>query len=224
MTKVAKRKSKVKTQAQKDEIEADRLAAHEGGISDSAGHEIMEISLTEMDEPTILTVEEVIAEESEQDAHMYKADENPREEMMADAESDMEGDAAPMEGVEEPKDRVSIVKDKFKAKYIENARAQGIPGKAAKRSNWDWLSQQLAAACLNDKAKIEIGSFTDILDANGVDHSSWTNKNKGWEGRFRMTGRVALQKVVANAGFLKLPGGTELEAPTDWCAIYKTKS
>jgi hypothetical protein len=125
---------------------------------------------------------------------------------------------------EEPKESISVVKDKFKVKYIENAKANGIPGKAAKRSNWDWLSQQLATFCLNDKHSIDIGAFTDVLDANGVDHSRWTNRNRGWEGRFRMTGRVALQKVVANAGVLKWPTGEPSAAPAEFIEKYKTKA
>jgi hypothetical protein len=125
---------------------------------------------------------------------------------------------------EEPKESISVVKDKFKVKYIENARANGIPGKAAKRSNWDWLSQQLATFCLNDKHSIDIGAFKDVLDANGVDHSRWTSQTRGWEGRFRMTGRVALQKVVANAGVLKWPTGSESEAPAEFIEKYKTKA
>lgn len=128
------------------------------------------------------------------------------------------------EGEEEPPKVSSVVKDKFKDKYIENAKALGIPGKAAKRSNWDWLSQQLATFCLNDKHSIDIGAFTDVLDANGVDHSRWTNRNRGWEGRFRMTGRVALQKVVANSGLLKWPGGSETEVPAEFREKYKTKA
>jgi hypothetical protein len=123
----------------------------------------------------------------------------------------------------EEKAPVSIVKDKFKAKYAENAVLIGDTRKQVKRSNWDWLSQQLAVACLSEKGKIDIGAFTDVLDANGVDHSRWTNRNRGWEGRFRMTGRVALQKVVANSGRLITPGGTVLEAPEDFIAKYKTK-
>ena len=117
----------------------------------------------------------------------------------------------------------SVVLPKFKVKYLENARALGIPGKAAKRSNWDWLSQEIAAECLNDKHKIDIGSFLALLDANGVDHSKWTNRNKGWEGRLRMTGRVALQKVVANTGVLKTADGRQIETPADFVARYKTK-
>jgi len=117
----------------------------------------------------------------------------------------------------------SVVLPKFKVKYLENARALGIPGKAAKRSNWDWLSQEIAGFCLNDKHKIDIGQFLRLLDANGVDYSKWTNRNKGWEGRLRMTGRVALQKVVANRGVLTFPDGNTIETPADFVARYKTK-
>ena len=99
-------------------------------------------------------------------------------ELDTEAAEMVEGEELPEE---EPKEPISIVKDKFKRKYIENAAAVGATHKAAKRSNWDWLSQMLAAFCLNDKGKIDIGSFTDVLDANGVDHSKWTNRNKGWD-------------------------------------------
>jgi hypothetical protein len=146
-----------------------------------------------------------------------------QDDALAKLMGDGEGDAVEITE-EEPKESISVVKDKFKVKYIENARALGLGGKAAKRSNWDWLSQQLATFCLNDKHSIDIGAFTDVLDANGVDHSRWTNRNRGWEGRFRMTGRVALQKVVANAGVLKWPTGSESEAPAEFIEKYKTKA
>jgi hypothetical protein len=126
----------------------------------------------------------------------------------------------------EEKANNSVVAVKFKDKYIANAKALGIPGKAAKRSNWDWLSQQIAAVCLDDKHKIRIADFTALLDANGVDHSKWTNRNKGWEGRFRMTGRVALQKVVANAELMKFPDFMSVSSavpPADFVARFKTK-
>jgi hypothetical protein len=143
-----------------------------------------------------------------------------------DDEDELQKEMDEAEAEEEPDpEKNSVVKAKFKKKYIANAVALGESKKAAKRSNWDWLAQQLAAFCLNEKGKIEIGSFIDILDANGVDHSRWTNKNKGWEGRFRMTGRVALQKVVANNGVLKWPSGLDDSvAPEEWCSRYKTKA
>jgi hypothetical protein len=209
---MAKRKAKAKTAAEQAEIEADRIAAHGTGEN---------TVVFEQEVPLELTHDEAV-----QGANLASG--------IPDDHSDSAGhnDDEPVEDgdpVEEPagEERVpnSIVKAKFKDKYIENAKAQGLTSKAAKRSNWDWLSQQLATFCLSDKGKIDIGSFTDVLDANGIDHSKWTNKNKGWEGRFRMTGRVALQKVVANTGFLKWPGELQAsEAPDEWRARFKTKS
>ena len=131
-------------------------------------------------------------------------------------------DAAEAEVEEDNKKANSVVAVKFKEKYLANAREKGIPGKAAKRSNWDWLAENLAKLCLDEKHKISIDKFETILTLNGVDHSKWTNRNKGWEGRFRMTGRVALQKVVANAGVLKTAEG-DLTPPAEFVARFKTK-
>lgn len=223
-----KARSKAKTQAEMDEIERDRLAAHEVGLTHEQAIQganlasgvpdpIMGISSGEEhreDADTAMKTAELLAEEQAEynDAGEYET----VEEAAAGGE--------PEEGEGETKESVSIVKDKFKEKYIENAKALGVPGKAAKRSNWDWLSQQLATFCLNDKHSIDIGAFKDVLDANGVDHSRWTNQNRGWEGRFRMTGRVALQKVVANSGVLKWPTGEPTVAPPEFIEKYKTKA
>jgi hypothetical protein len=209
---MAKRARKHKqTEAELAEIEADRIAAFEDNTDQPTPPAELEV---------IFTPDPVAEEEA-------------RHEDYEDFESAMEGDAAPMEGEAElDPERNSVVKGKFKQRYAENAALIGDKRKQVKRSNWDWLAQMLAAFCLNDKGgKIDIGAFIDILDANGVDHSNWGGsplsdkpKTKGWEGRFRMTGRVALQKIVANAGMLKWPGDQEPSAaPAEWCGRYKTK-
>jgi len=112
----------------------------------------------------------------------------------------------------------SVVRTAYKKRYAERAASAGL-GKVAQRSCWDWLAQELAAECL-EGTKISIDRFLALLDANGVDHSRWTNRSKGWEGRLRMTGRLALQKVVAANGHLKTAEGAELEAPADWVAKH----
>jgi len=112
----------------------------------------------------------------------------------------------------------SVVKGKYKARYAERAAGQGL-GKVAQRSCWDWLAQTLAGEVL-DGTKLNEGRFRALLTANGVDHSRWQNRSKGWEGRLRMTGRLALQRVVAEAGFLKTADGEELVAPTEWVAKH----
>ena len=154
------------------------------------------------------------------------ADEPNEEEEVEEVHSDSVAEQTAVEGEADEEERLpsSVVAVKFKDRYIANARDAGIPGKAAKRSNWDWLSQTIASQVLNEKHKISIESFTAILDANGVDHTKWTNRNKGWEGRFRMTGRVALQRKVADSGKLILADGSESQAPADWVEKFKTKA
>ena len=115
----------------------------------------------------------------------------------------------------------SVVKRKYKLRYKDRARSNGQAGKAAKRSAWDWLAQELAAATLTKEAKLRVDDFLALLDANGVDHSRWTNRSKGWEGRLRMTGRLALQRVVAEKGELFFADGDSKPAPTEWVAKYR---
>jgi hypothetical protein len=114
----------------------------------------------------------------------------------------------------------SVVATHYKARYAERAVAAGTKRKAAQRSAWDWLAQSIAGECLGEKDRISIERFLALLDANGVDHSRWQNRSKGWEGRLRMTGRLALQRVVAEAGVLLTADGEELEAPAEWVAKY----
>ena len=158
---------------------------------------------------------------SEPNPELQKFEESVDEQTNAQLEAQAEAEVA-----EEAAKPNSVVAPKYKDKYLEAARANGWRGKAAKRSNWDWLSQQVAAVCLNEKGKIRIGDFLALLEANGVDYSRWQNRNKGWEGRLRMTGRVALQKVVANSGVLKFPdfmSVKEAAAPDEWAAKFKDK-
>jgi hypothetical protein len=114
----------------------------------------------------------------------------------------------------------SVVGVKYKHRYAERAVASGLKRKAAQRSAWDWLAQTLAGEVLDEKDRLDVDRLLRLLDANGVDHSRWTNRSKGWEGRLRMTGRLALQRVVAEAGTLKTADGETLEAPAEWVAKH----
>jgi len=116
--------------------------------------------------------------------------------------------------------RNSVVASKYKHRYAQRAVAGGNKRKAAQRSNWDWLAQTIAAQCLDERDHLVVDRFLALLDANGVVHSRWTNRSKGWEGRLRMTGRLALQRVVAEAGAIQLPDGDECEAPAEWVAKH----
>jgi len=199
MAKRGTRTKRVQTPEERAEIDRDREAAH------SSNQEQAEVPEAEI--PVKLVAE----------AEAEKAAIEPEPTPEANPEQQ-----AAEPGEEEDKKVNSVVAVKFKEKYIANARELGIPGKAAKRSNWDWLAENLAKLCLDDKHKISISKFTEILEMNGVDHSKWTNRNKGWEGRFRMTGRVALQKVVANSGVLHTPD-EDLVPPPEFVNRFKTK-
>jgi hypothetical protein len=203
---MAKRKAKAKQTA--EEIEADRIAAY----MESPLH----AEVTPEQDAAIKRAEEAVNEALGSATPL--AEREPVE-----MEETFEPDAGVVEGEEPEKEVNSVVAVKYKDNYIANAKANGIAGKAARRSNWDWLSQAIAQHCLGEKEKIDIAAFTDLLDANGVDHSKWTNRNKGWEGRFRMTGRVVLQKKVAEAGVLKTMVG-EMVPPSEWVAKYKKTS
>lgn len=114
--------------------------------------------------------------------------------------------------------RHSVVKTAYKQKYAERAAAAGL-GKVAQRSAWDWLAQTMAGEVL-EGTKLNVAKLLALFDANGVDHSRWTNRSKGWEGRLRMTGRLALQKKVAESGILHTADGEELVAPAEWVAKF----
>ena len=114
----------------------------------------------------------------------------------------------------------SVVAVGYKTRYAERAANAGIRRKAAQRSTWDWLAQTIAGECLVGKDRLDVDRFIALLDKNGVDHSRWTNRSKGWEGRLRMTGRLALQRVVAECGLLQALDGETLEAPAEWVAKH----
>jgi len=116
--------------------------------------------------------------------------------------------------------RNSVVAPKYKHRYANRAVASGLKRKAAQRSSWDWLAQTIAAICLDERDHLVVDAFLALLDANGVDHSRWTNRSKGWEGRLRMTGRLALQRVVAEAEVLLTADGEELVPPAEWVAKH----
>lgn len=123
--------------------------------------------------------------------------------------------------VEDIERKRSVVKAKYKKRYAARAKEAGLKSKVAQRSAWDWLAQTLAGEVLDDRKQLMVDRFLRLMEANGVDHSRWTNRSQGWQGRLRMTGRLALQRVVAESGVLHTADGETLEAPADWVAHYR---
>jgi hypothetical protein len=118
----------------------------------------------------------------------------------------------------------SVVKPTYKRAYAARALSarlpKGMSRKVAARSSGDWLALTLAKLCIIGKDTFDVDRFEAILDANGVEHRHWNRTTRGWQGRLRMTGRLALQRVVAEAGGeLLVPGenGEEIvAAPKSW--------
>ena len=119
----------------------------------------------------------------------------------------------------------SVVQSGYKLRYAEREaamqrRPKGVSRKALARSNGDWLAIELAKLVLDDKSKLVVAKYEAILDANGVPHAKYSRTSPGWQGRLRMSTRLALQRVVAEDGELVLPDGAVLAAPKAWCAKH----
>lgn len=119
----------------------------------------------------------------------------------------------------------SVVKPTYKVKYKARAMAAGLKGKAAKRSNGDWLSRRMAELVLTEREKLNVQALVDLCAANGLEdiESRWPNRNTGWEGRLRMTACLVLRKIVADNGKLILMDGSELAAPEEFCKLNATR-
>ena len=139
---------------------------------------------------------------------------------------DLEAGPRGTEKTEEEDDRSSVVPASFKKKYKD----EGHPDDCG-----DWLAEQLKKYChkkqSQSKTTFQLDMYTDILKANKVDLSgTWaSNRNRGWQGRFRMASRNVLVKVVADAGKLIIPAAVapdnqrlEINAPTSWSAKNKS--
>lgn len=119
----------------------------------------------------------------------------------------------------------SVVKSSYKAKYAEREaamqrRPKGVSRKALARSTGDWLAIELAKLVLDERSNLVIATYEAILDANGVPHAKYKREGKGWQGRLRMSTRLALQRVVAEDGELVLPDGATIAAPRAWVAKH----
>lgn len=120
----------------------------------------------------------------------------------------------------------SVVKGAYKTKYRLRAdamakRPKDVPLKALRRTTGDWLGLELARLVLDAKAKLVVAQLEAVLEANGVDHARWNRTSKGWQGRLRMSGRLALQTIVAREGALAVPNGEPIPAPRNWVAAHQ---
>lgn len=112
----------------------------------------------------------------------------------------------------------SVVSSRYRAIYAE----RGHPTHCG-----DWLANLLNNMCLT-KSGTDIDRFEAICSANGVDMSKYSKETRGWQGRFRMTGRNLLAKRVYVSGVLLTPfewaAEKEYRAPDYWIAEQKYKN
>tara|TARA_Y100000310_G_scaffold324866_2_gene387363 strand:+ start:22857 stop:23567 length:711 start_codon:yes stop_codon:yes gene_type:complete len=122
------------------------------------------------------------------------------------------------EGREEQRDSGSVVPEQYRKRYY----VESTTG----RSCGDWLAETLAVWTLDGNSKLMVEAFEQILRENSVDldHASWAHsRSPGWQGRFRMSGRIALEKLVAKHGVLYDDQGTKHEVPEEALSILRTK-
>lgn len=103
----------------------------------------------------------------------------------------------------------TVVPVGYKNKYRAQAAALGRTSKASKRSNSDWLAQELEAECISKQGVFSLDRFLAIFAANTGEDAlvRWPNRNNGWEGRLRMSGAIVLRGVVGKSGVFRTPDG-----------------
>lgn len=136
--------------------------------------------------------------------------------------------------LDETEEPGSVVKEKYKLEYA----ARGNPANCG-----DWLARALTDAFVSHHPQTKVGkdgkertvkgpkvfdivSFVDCLELNEVDLSGkWAksyysdNPSKGWQGRFRMSGRQMLEKKVLEHGalYLRVDGKVQkVLPPEEW--------
>lgn len=85
-----------------------------------------------------------------------------------------------------------------------------------KQTNGDWLAETLTSLFWDAKTGFSVGGFEACCDQNGVDMSApWAqvaqSGRNGWQGRFRMNGRQAMEKRVCVTGTFR--HGEEVTTP-----------
>lgn len=119
-----------------------------------------------------------------------------------------------------------VVPDIYKKRYAASGDATTCG---------DWLALLLNQHCqtLDEKGKTltDLDRVEAIAIANGVEAARVDRlgtQTNGWQGRYRMTVRNMLTKVVASKGYCLIPEGvasedTEVQAPAEWMAEHAPK-
>lgn len=135
-------------------------------------------------------------------------------------------EAAQGEDADEDEDKGSVVPPQYKKLYAERGDATHCG---------DWLAVTLNSLCKvvdGKKVTTDLDRLETIATANGVEAARVDRlgtATNGWQGRYRMTVRNMLTKVVAAKGSLFVPEGcglegeATLEAPREWVVEHSPK-
>ena len=123
-------------------------------------------------------------------------------------------------GEEQPRATGSIVREGYRQNYRE-ASTTG-------QSCGDWLAERLAADTLDGEGKLDLEAFLSVLNNNKVDMTGkWARaletQTAGWRGRFRMSGRIVLEKQIALTGEYRDPRGVKITPHSDWLEGVRSK-
>ena len=131
------------------------------------------------------------------------------------------------EADEEPEEGSgSVVPEKYKKLYAERGDATNCG---------DWLAKVLNTYCRvleGKKTVTDIDRLEAIASANGVTAERYGKlgvATNGWAGRYRMTVRNMLTKLVAAKGEITIPDGAgsdgdyTIKAPREWCVEHSPK-
>lgn len=114
----------------------------------------------------------------------------------------------------------SVVPETYRAQY----KAISSNGQTC----GDWLAERLVADTAMADGKINIDDFIAILEANSVDMTGkWATarfaQTRGWQGRFRMSGRIVLEKQVVLTGIYHDHTGAKVTPHAEWLAAMEDK-
>lgn len=127
---------------------------------------------------------------------------------------DEELDAEPTEDEDDEELKAGgVVQSKYKAEYKARGR---------KADCGDWLALELEAIKGAATSAEWAQDYLALLDANGVDHSKYGRSSQGWFGRLRMSTGIALRRVVATQGFLRV-GKNKRTPDAEWIAANTPK-
>lgn len=113
----------------------------------------------------------------------------------------------------------SVVPEEYRAMYREMSSNGQTCG--------DWLAEFLVLHTHGIDG-FNVADFQAIIETNGLDQSRpWAklpeSGQAGWIGRYRMNGRQALEKLVAQRGWVKDASGNQHDLPEADLAILRRK-